>query len=196
MTKLSKITGLIAAVLVALSTVFFASTAASAHTDLVSSDPTADSVIGSAPASVELTFGEELMNMAGSESANQVQVANSAKERVDTGKVKIDGAKISIDLKPDLALDTYAVTYRVVSADGHPIEGSYKFTVSDAAQSEVTPIAVDDTDSSGEVTEEPLVISPAPQATNPLFSPWMLGILGVVAVAVVALVVIYRRRRE
>ena len=195
MTKLSKFTSLIAATLVAISGTLFMTTAASAHAELVSSDPAAGAVIGSAPESVNLTFGEELMTVAG-DTANQVQVANSAKERVDTGKVKIDGAKISIDLKPDLALDSYTVTYRVVSADGHPIEGSYQFVVSEAAQSEVTPIAVDDTDTGGETNEEPLLISPAPQATNPLLSPWMLAIGGVVVVAVAVSVIIYRRRRE
>lgn len=195
MKKLSRFATLIAAALLAISGIFFAATTASAHAELVSSDPAAGAVIGSAPDAVNLTFGEELMTVAGN-TANQVQVTNSAKDRVDTGKVKLDGANISIGLKPDLALDSYTVSYRVVSADGHPIEGSYQFVVSEAAQSEVTPIAVDDTDTGGETNEEPLVISPAPQATNPLLSPWMLAIGGVVVVAVAVSVIIYRRRRE
>jgi hypothetical protein len=57
----------------------------------------------------------------------------------------VTGEVLTVSLKPDLADDTYKVTYRVVSEDGHPIEGVYEFTVNGMARSgEATPMAIDD----------------------------------------------------
>lgn len=119
--------------------------AASAHAELETSNPEANSVIGSAPAVVTLTFGEKLMVMEGQADANEVQVTNSASERVDKGDFQVTGEVLTVSLKPDLADDTYKVTYRVVSEDGHPIDGVYEFEVNGMARSgEATPMAVDD----------------------------------------------------
>ncbi|MFM6940205.1 MAG: copper resistance protein CopC [Rhodoluna sp.] len=119
--------------------------AASAHAELETSNPEANSLIGSAPAVVTLTFGEKLMVMEGQADANEVQVTNSASERVDKGDFQVTGEVLTVSLKPDLADDTYKVTYRVVSEDGHPIDGVYEFEVNGMARSgEATPMAVDD----------------------------------------------------
>jgi hypothetical protein len=90
------------------------------------------------------------MAIEGETEANQVQVTDSSKERVDNGDVQVTGEVLTVSLKPLLADDTYMVTYRVVSEDGHPIEGIIEFEVSAAARS-------------GEAT--PMVISEAPEPT-------------------------------
>jgi copper resistance protein C len=119
--------------------------AASAHAELETSNPEANSVIGSAPGVVSLTFGEKLMVIAGEDAANQIQVTDASNARVDNGDYQVTGEVLTVSLKPDLADDTYKVTYRVVSEDGHPIEGVYEFTVNGMARSgEATPMAVDD----------------------------------------------------
>lgn len=121
------------------------SQAAFAHAELETSNPEANSVIGSAPSVVSLTFGEKLMVMEGEEAANQVQVTDSSNSRVDNGDYQVTGEVLTVSLKPDLADDTYKVTYRVVSEDGHPIEGVYEFDVNGMARSgEATPMAIDD----------------------------------------------------
>lgn len=121
-----------------------------AHAELESSNPEANSVIGAAPAVISLTFGENLMELDGEVAANQVQVEDSAKVRVDNGDYQVNGGVLTVSLMPNLPDDTYRVTYRVVSEDGHPIEGVLEFEVSAAARS-------------GEAT--PMVISEAPEAT-------------------------------
>jgi methionine-rich copper-binding protein CopC len=119
--------------------------AAFAHAELETSNPEANSVIGAAPGVVSLTFGEKLMVMEGEEAANQVQVTDSSNARVDSGDFQVTGEVLTVSLKPDLADDTYKVTYRVVSEDGHPIEGVYEFDVNGMARSgEATPMAIDD----------------------------------------------------
>ena len=121
------------------------SQAAFAHAELETSNPEANSVVGSAPGVVSLTFGEKLMAIADQPNANQVQVTDGANARVDNGDYQVTGEVLTVSLKPDLADDTYKVAYRVVSEDGHPIEGVYEFTVNGMARSgEATPMAVDD----------------------------------------------------
>ena len=117
--------------------------AALAHAELEGSNPEANSVIGSAPAVLSLTFGEKLMLIADQADANQVQVTDSKNTRVDKGDFQVTGEVLTVSLNPDLADDTYKVTYRVVSADGHPIEGVYEFEVNGMARSgEATPVAI------------------------------------------------------
>jgi hypothetical protein len=62
----------------------------------------------------------------------------------------VTGEVLTVSLQPNLADDTYLVTYRVVSEDGHPIEGVLEFDVNAMARS-------------GEAT--PMPISEAPEAT-------------------------------
>ena len=118
--------------------------AAFAHAELETSNPEANSVIGSAPEVVSLTFGEKLMVVDGEKDANQIQVTNGSNDRVDNGDYQVTGEVLTVSLKPDLADDTYKVTYRVVSEDGHPIEGVYEFEVNGMARSGVaSPMPVD-----------------------------------------------------
>ena len=146
MNKIAKVLAAIALVVVGA----LPAQSAHAHAELNSSNPEANSVIGAAPEFVSLTFGEKLMIIEGEAGANQIQVTDSSKARVDNGDFQVTGEVLTVSLKPELADDTYMVTYRVVSEDGHPIEGVLEFEVSAAARS-------------GEAT--PMVISEAPEAT-------------------------------
>ena len=65
-----------------------------------------------------------------------IRVFNADNERVDVdGPVSAaDGDPLVVGrLVPELPVGSYLVTWRVVSADGHPIRGAYVFTVGDAA---------------------------------------------------------------
>jgi methionine-rich copper-binding protein CopC len=146
---MNKISKALAAVFIAIAGVLPAQ-AAFAHAELESSNPEANSVIGAAPEVVALTFGENLMLLEGEVAANQVQVEDSMKVRVDNGDYQVTGGVLTVSLMPRLPDDAYTITYRVVSEDGHPIEGIIDFEVSAAARS-------------GEAT--PMVISETPEAT-------------------------------
>lgn len=103
------------------------SVSASAHSDELITSPEANSTIDAGRIPITLTFGEELL--VGDESISH--------EVVITGE---DGAIVpalcasaeGFDLSTAAAIDQpgeYTVTWRTVSADGHPTSGDFKFNV-------------------------------------------------------------------
>ena len=78
------------------------------------------------PSEVSLTFNESLLEI-GAENPNKVEVVNSMGD-VLSGTSKVSGPVISVPVQIT-GNDEYQVSYRVVSADGHVIEGDYSFTV-------------------------------------------------------------------
>jgi copper transport protein len=97
---------------------------ASAHASLVSTDPGEGGRVAEAPATVTLEFSEGVSLGAG---YARVLAADGA--RVDAGDAAVDGSTLTIPLRADLPEGGYLVTYRVVSADSHPIQGAYSFAV-------------------------------------------------------------------
>ena len=57
----------------------------------------------------------------------------SGGERVDAGTASVDGDVLTIPLRTGLPDDGYLVTYRVISADSHPVAGAYSFVVGNGA---------------------------------------------------------------
>ena len=98
-----------------------------AHTSLVSSDPTAGSTLTSWPSQISLGFDEELISI-GDEKSNFIVVNNAVGDQVSSDNEVISGSKISVSLDPNIVEGPVLVYYRVVSADGHPVEGEYTFT--------------------------------------------------------------------
>jgi len=96
------------------------------HSSLVSSTPAKDAVLTEFPSEVSLTFNESLLEI-GAENPNKVEVVNSMGD-VLSGASKVSGPVVSVPVQIT-GNDEYRVSYRVVSADGHVIEGSYSFNV-------------------------------------------------------------------
>lgn len=100
---------------------------AQAHDSLVSSNPQADSTLSQAPQEIELTYSSDIMQVEG---ANQIRVTNSAGESVTEGEPEISGTTLTQDLTTSGSEDeTYTVNWRVVSSDGHPIQGTFSYSV-------------------------------------------------------------------
>jgi copper transport protein len=99
---------------------------AAAHATLVSTDPGEGARLESVPAEVTLEFSEGV-----SLGAGYARVLGAEGERVDTGAAAVEGRVLTIPLRDGLPDDGYLVTYRVVSADSHPISGAYSFVVGD-----------------------------------------------------------------
>ena len=101
---------------------------ASAHTTLVSSLPESGAVLNEVPSEVQLMFNEDLL-LIDTKNPNRIEVINGVGQVV-SGMTMVEGPEIYTPL--DLSFEPsgeYTVKYRVVSADGHPIEGEYQFTV-------------------------------------------------------------------
>ena len=117
----------LAAVLLA-SLMLFGGAAAQAHDELVSSDPAANATLTQAPAELNLTYSANLMNIEG---GNRVRVVDSTGASVAEGEPQVKGTTVTqpLKIKDASADETYTVTWRVVSSDGHPIQGTYTFSV-------------------------------------------------------------------
>lgn len=100
---------------------------ASAHAQLTSSNPAKNQTIKTLPPIVWLEFDGNLLTL-GDKQVNRMSVINSKKVVVSIGEALVGGARISSKLKPGLPQGRYCVTYRIVSEDGHQVEGSYFFT--------------------------------------------------------------------
>ena len=129
-----------AAVVVALLAAVWVVTAAvpaSAHAMLERTSPGADSVVARAPDAVVVTFSESVTLVPGA-----VRVYDGGLREVDTGAaVHPDGDPNSavVALPAGLAAGTYTVTWRVVSADSHPVSGGFRFSVGHPGPSAAPP---------------------------------------------------------
>ena len=97
---------------------------AAAHAELESTSPESGARLDTAPSEVTLTFSEGV-----SVGAGYARVLDGKQQRVDTGAPSVDGAVLTVPLRDGLPDGGYLVTYRVVSADSHPIAGSFSFVV-------------------------------------------------------------------
>ena len=143
---------------------------AAAHDEVLSTSPEQDAVLETAPEEIELTYSGEIMDI-----GHQV---------ADTGAQ--DG--------------TYQVVWRVVSSDGHPIEGTYTYEVGDGADtttpapslsSSPTQVPADSSDGSTEAQDA------AAQENSEGLSGGAIGVTVVVlALVVIGLLALMSRRRR
>jgi copper transport protein len=105
---------------------------AQAHAILEETDPVADTILDSSPDNVTVTFNEPVEVAFGA-----LRVYDTEGERVDVGESSHPGGapqSVGVGLEPDLPKGTYTVTYRVVSADGHPVEAAFVFHVEEPGE--------------------------------------------------------------
>ncbi len=97
---------------------------ASAHTALTASDPAADSTLTAGPDRVTATFNEQLQPMFAA-----MTVVGPDGNLWSTGDAEVQGATVSVGVRPLGPAGKYTANYRVTSADGHVVSGSWSFTV-------------------------------------------------------------------
>ena len=98
-----------------------------AHAVLQHTTPHQNSAVGTAPSSVRLDFNEPVEASFGA-----VRVYDEHGERVDRGKVDHPNgtqSSVTVGVRDGLGRGVYTTTYRVVSADGHPVSGGFAFGV-------------------------------------------------------------------
>ncbi|GID27671.1 hypothetical protein C8E87_7917 [Paractinoplanes brasiliensis] len=133
-----------------------------AHAQLLSSAPAAGAVLPTSPAEVTLRFSEEP-----NPSFTTIVLSDTARTRIPTGPPAITSATVTVALEAPVADGVYTVAYRVVSKDGHTVQGSYVFTVG-SSSSAPSPVAV-------------------PAASSRVVPPGVLLVFGVAAVALIGL---------
>jgi copper transport protein len=115
------------ALAVMLLTLLLASAGASAHAMLEGTSPQRGATLREQPRTVTLRFSEAVEGNFGA-----VRVYDASSRRVDDGHtVHPDGqgSQLAVGLRPGLPHGTYVATYRVISADSHPVSGGLVFSV-------------------------------------------------------------------
>jgi len=127
-----------------------------AHNSLVEASPAKNATLTEAPEQVELTFLQKL-----DPDLLTIVVTGADKQPVPVGAPEADGKVGRVAFEQPPANGAYTVAYRVVSQDGHPVQGSYKFTVSAAASA-----APAEPSATASVAPSPVVSSAAPAAVT------------------------------
>lgn len=125
----SRLLALLASVVALMLLVGPGALAASAHSELVSSSPADGAALDAPPVAVDLTFNEEI-----SDAGLQV-VAQGPSGPVTLGTPVLNGPQVSAPWPQGQPGGTYTIAYRVVSADGHPIDGTLAFSFAAGAGS-------------------------------------------------------------
>jgi len=169
---------------------------ASAHDVLRSTDPADGTVVDRLPDRVVLTFDEPALAI-----GTEVVVTGPAGP-VSDGPPQLVDAEVRQPVRAGPA-GRYTVLWRVTSADGHPVSGTFAFTTQQgsAASPTATPgtTTAPSTSPSSASTTAPMSVP----ATSPSATPQTAGLPGPAVVAVLAGVIallalgwwVFRRRR-
>jgi len=108
------------------------STGSGLHLRLVRSEPAADTILATAPATLRFIFSE-----APDAKGAAVTMADHAGKAVTLGKAapdRTDAKLLIVPVPGPLAAAAYRITWRVLSRDGHVVRGELGFTLRPAAQ--------------------------------------------------------------
>jgi copper transport protein len=124
--------------------------AAHAHAILESTSPARGVTVKSEPKLIMFRFNEPVESSFG---AVRVFDANGA--QVETGSVTRPRGQssVAIDLKPNLPEGSYTATFRVISADSHPVSGGFVFSLGKAGATPKTVAQLTAGDKVGETTQ-------------------------------------------
>jgi len=99
---------------------------AAAHTSVVKTLPEYKSTLSEMPPSISIEFTDVLMTL-GEKKVNSIELTGPDGSPVAIERTSIDLRTLTAQLPEQSYRDgTYLVSYRVVSADGHSISGSYE----------------------------------------------------------------------
>src|SRR5438445_11779457 len=106
-----------------------------AHAILIKTDPPKDGVAAQSPAQLSLTFNENVEVSFGA-----IRVYTCAGQRITTGAPHHSSASdhtVEVSV-PKLADGVYLVAWHVISADSHPVGGTYSIRVGPGAAPSVS----------------------------------------------------------
>lgn len=188
----------LASLLLAAAVLLVPASPASAHDELVSTDPSTDAVLETLPERITLIFSADVLTDAG---ATVIEVTDADGTSLADGAPEPAGAEVTQALAGP-ASGAVTVKWRVVSSDGHPIDGSFAFTVPEAAPTPTatptTPASTSPSPATSAAPTEASTPTAAPveesSAASPL--PWILLAVALVIVAGVLVYVFASRGRR
>ncbi|WP_017616171.1 copper resistance CopC family protein [Nocardiopsis salina] len=110
---------------------------AMAHDVLISSSPEDGESLDAVPEEVVLTFNNSPLETG---DGNAIAVTGPDEETTyETGDLDFDGPDVSTEVDPLDEPGDYTIGYRIVSSDGHPIQDTLTFSVSEEAAAAAAP---------------------------------------------------------
>jgi copper resistance protein C len=134
--------------------------AASAHAARVSADPADNATVSTGPVRVSATFNEDLQTTFAA-----MTVVGPDAHLWSVGEPQVHGTVVSVGVRPLGPTGSYTVNYRVTSADGHVVSGSWSFRLT-------TP---------GTGTPGPAAQTSGPSTDNVPIWPFVVGAVALVA---------------
>jgi copper resistance protein C len=110
---------------------------ASAHNSLISSNPTNDASLATGPQTIVLTFDQPVQE---GEGLNSVAVTGPDGNEWQGGAATVDSNVVTAPVRELGPTGVYTIGYRIVSADGHPVSGQVKFTLTTAGNGTPAPV--------------------------------------------------------
>lgn len=149
----SVLLALAAALLLALA---LAPPPAHAHDTLIATDPEDGATLETSPEQITLTYSANILDV-----SPVVRISDEDGELLTEITPRVDGPDAIADITEPLPAGTHTIQWRVVSSDGHPIEGALTITVEQDPAPEDGADEDDQqaSDGGGEQTEEPAPIS-------------------------------------
>lgn len=123
----TRLAGLLVALATAALSVVVTAPVATAHAELESTTPKQGSTVRRLPQQVTLTFSEPIRTPA------FVEVTGPGSANLASGDVQVRDEVLTQQLGDAAGGGAYSLSYRVTSADGHPISGTVRFTVAGGA---------------------------------------------------------------
>lgn len=159
-----------------------------AHSDEVETQPSAGETIEAGIIDLKLTFGEDLLELGNNEGSEILVTNENGAPALFTCPV---AAKNVLSAKAAIAdPGEYTVIWRTVSMDGHPVEGSYSFKVSNNNGFVLDPNAVQQCEYNSLIAPPPASQSDTNGETSTDQSVfWMIGLGLFIGGAIVALVI-------
>ncbi|BBY81379.1 copper resistance protein CopC [Mycolicibacterium pulveris] len=109
---------------------------ASAHATRIATDPAENAELTEAPTTVSATFNEAMQPQFAA-----MTVVGPDGNLWSTGEPTVEGAVLSVGVRPLGPAGTYTVNYRATSADGHVVSGSWSFELTVAGTGTPGPSA-------------------------------------------------------
>lgn len=122
--SLRRLPALLALALLPVLLVIGTAAPALAHDHLVSSDPEDGAQLEASPEAITLTFSADVMDV-----SPVVRIVDAQEQTVLEETPTIEGTAATLTLEEPLPAGDYTVQWRVVSSDGHPIEGTFAISV-------------------------------------------------------------------
>lgn len=164
--------------------------AASAHDALIGSSPEDGQTVEDMPDVIELTFSNVPLAV-----GSQVTVEDADGTDWAVGEIEIVNNTVNQPISPEAPSGEYTVTWRVVSSDGHPIDGTFEFTANTGGEGDTSALPPTTADSQP-APDDPEESEAAADASNTFPTGPVVGIVAALIVLGIIIAMFTRRRSK